>query len=171
MCRRTFCPDCDAELIHRDNRKGYESASALGQVVSRDGPRTFTVGDVDLYVLKFLGRRPLLRLLEHKQPGSRIKPMQKRALQVLVVVFEAAIDIGALDPRSGVFLMRGEVYANPDGRRETRLGPQRIWDARQREWFDLESQEDVFAWMDARRELVPPVPPLARTEQHRDRGH
>lgn len=153
MCRRTFCEDCGDEMIHRDHRKGYESASALGQIVSRDGPRTFTCGDVDLYVLKLLGRRPLLRLIEHKQPGAPIKPMQKRTLQVLVVMFESAIEAGALDPRSGIYLMRGQVEAEPDGKRKTRLGRQRIWDARQREWFTCESQEDVFAWMDARRDL------------------
>lgn len=153
MCRRHFCEDCGDEMIHRDHRKSYESASGFGQIVSRDGPRTFTVGDVDLYVLKFLGRRPLLRLVEHKQPGAPIKPMQKRALQILVVVFEAAIEVGALEAGSGVYLMRGEIYANPNGQRETRLGPQHVWDARRRKWFQLESQEDVFAWMDGRREL------------------
>jgi len=151
MCRRTFCPDCNAELIHRDNRKHYESASALGQVVSRNGPRTFTCGDVDLYVLKlFGGRPPLLRLIEHKQPGAPIKEMQKKTLRILVVAFAAAIEARALDSRSGVYLMRGGVYANPDGRRETRLGPQRVWDAERREWFALESQEAVFDWMDGR---------------------
>lgn len=152
MCRRTFCEDCGAEMIHRDNRKFYESASGFGQIVSRDGPRTFTVGDVDLYVLKFLGRRPLLRLIEHKQPGAALKPMQKKALQTLVVVFEAAIDAGALDSRSGVYLMRGPIYAKPNGKRETMLGPQEIWDPRQQKSFEL-TQENVFAWMDGRYDL------------------
>ena len=150
MCRRHWCKDCGDEMIHRDHRKGYESASAFGQVVSRDGPRTFTVGDIDLYVLKLLGRRPLLRLVEHKQPGAPIKPMQKKTLSILNVVFAAAIEAGALHPQSGIYLMRGEVYASPNGRRETRLGRQRVWDAQRQVWFMLESQEEVFTWMDGR---------------------
>ena len=153
-CPRTFCSSCDGEMIHRDNRRGYESASALGQIVSRDGPRTFTVGDVDLYVVKFLGAQVLLRLLEHKQPTAALKPMQRAALQLLDACIATAIAHPLapkpLHPASGVYLIRGEVGAETSGRRATCLaGPQRLWNPRAG-WHQLESQDQVFAWMDGR---------------------
>jgi hypothetical protein len=48
---RHFCVDCEREMIHRDNRAGYESSSAIGQIISRDGPRSnhFGGGDIDFY--------------------------------------------------------------------------------------------------------------------------
>lgn len=156
-CPRTFCPNCDGEMIHRDNRRGYESASALGQIVSRAGPRTFTVGDVDLYVLKFFGREVLLRLLEHKQPAAPVKPMQRETLRLLDACLAAAIE-HPLSPKplhaaSGVYLIRGEVGAEPSGRRATCLaGPQRVWNPRAG-WHTLETQDQVFAWMDGKLEL------------------
>ena len=61
MCQRTYCPDCDEELIHRDHRHFYESASALGQIIHRM-KRTFTYGDIDGVTYKRSLR--LLRFLE-----------------------------------------------------------------------------------------------------------
>lgn len=159
MCQRTFCQDCDLELIHRDNRKRYESASGLGQIVHRDGPRTFTVGDVDLYLRKWLGGATLLRLIEHKQPAQAIKEQQAITLSMLDSLFEHAIGCTdapvRLDPRSGVYIMRGEIFAEPSGRRKTSLGPQRVWNPRHQGWSELPSQIDVFRWMDGKFE--PPI--------------
>ena len=158
MCRRTFCDDCRRELIHRDNRKHYESASGLGQIVHRDGPRSFTVGDVDLYLRKWLGGATLLRLIEHKQPSQVINEPQAITLRMLDSIFEHAINCTdpplRLDPRSGVYVMRGEIFAEASGHRKTHLGPQRLWDPRTQQWTELESQAEVFAWMDATKEAA-----------------
>jgi hypothetical protein len=151
-CLRTFCSRCEEEMIHRDNRRAYESASGIGQIVSRDAPRTFTVGDVDLYVLKFLGSSVLLRLLEHKQPASPVKPMQRKALRLLDELFAIALRApdSRFHPASGVYLMRGAIGAEREGRRATYLdGPQELWNPRLG-GTTLETQSDVFAWLDGR---------------------
>jgi hypothetical protein len=150
-CPRTFCPGCDEEMIHRDNRRHYESASGLGQIISRDGPRTFTVGDIDLYLWKDLLGRELIRLLEHKQPGQPLKAMQQKVLRRLEALIAHAIDCERspirLDQTSGVYVLRGLILAQPDGRRKTELGAQRVWNPRSG-WFDLPSQRAVFRWLD-----------------------
>jgi hypothetical protein len=64
---------CGEETIHRDHRRGYESASALGQIVWREGPKKMSAADIDLATLKLLsnGQR-LLRLNEQKQPDHSL---------------------------------------------------------------------------------------------------
>lgn len=159
-CPRHWCenPECGQEMIHRDNRRSYESASGFGQIVHRDGPRTFTVGDVDLYVRKWFGSTTLLRLIEHKQPGQLIKPQQGRTLQDLDDLFALAIDQPTarlrLDSRSGVYIMRGDIFAESNGRRATRLGPQQVWSVRERRWFELYEQAHVFAWLNGEGEAA-----------------
>lgn len=155
-CPRHWCenPDCGQEMIHRDNRRFYESASGLGQIVNRDGPRTFTVGDIDLYVRKWLGNSTLLRLVEHKQPEQPLKEQQRRTFKDLQQLFEHATVCPdsplRLDPRSGIYVMRGHIFAEGSGRRATRLGPQCIWDPRDQRWFELPAQAAVFDWLDGR---------------------
>jgi len=128
MCRRTFCPDCDQEMIHRDHRKSYESASALGQIIHRQGPKQVTVGDLDLYCAKwFMSKNDpcihgVLRLLEHKQSGQAIGALQKSVLTALHEIFDIAINNPSaklqLDPRSGVYIIRGPIGAATSARRE-----------------------------------------------------
>jgi hypothetical protein len=55
-CGRTFCRKCGQEMIHRDHRHGYESSSALGQIIWRDGPAFLSVMDLDAVSRKGLGR-------------------------------------------------------------------------------------------------------------------
>ena len=127
---RHFCPGCGQELIHRDNRKFYEAASTVGQIVNRIGPVQITCGDVDLYVLKFLHRRDLLFLVEHKQPGSPLKPGQTEVLRRLDSIIRHATTCPhyayardhravRLDTRSGVYIIRGAVHAGDDQYRTT----------------------------------------------------
>jgi hypothetical protein len=155
-CPRHWCEnsECGQEMIHRDNRRFYESASGFGQIVNRDGPRTFTVGDIDLYVRKWFGSTTLLRLIEHKQPGQPIKDQQARTLTDLDHLFGLGIEHPStrlrLDPRSGIYVMRGEIFAEASGRRATRLGPQRVWSIRERRWFELDSQAAVFDWLNGK---------------------
>ena len=107
MCRRTYCPDCDQEMIHRDNRKPYESASAFGQIIYRTMPRTFTFGDIDSYYFKRSMR--LLRLIEHKQPHQILKAPQWEALDILARAVDAYIPTVGLHPDSGLYVIRGEL--------------------------------------------------------------
>ena len=121
---RHFCPGCGQELIHRDNRKPWESASAFGQIIWRTGPVRITCGDIDFYVWKSLPGGELLRLVEHKQPSSPLKEMQSKVLLLLDSIVRHAAACPefsdyTLDPRSGVYVIRGLIQADPDGRRAT----------------------------------------------------
>jgi hypothetical protein len=136
MCARTDCRTCGEAMIHRDHRRGYESSSPLGQIVSRDGPRgRSSAADLDLIWREGdlpPDGRTLLRVLEHKQPASEINDGQRRTLRILAAIVNHAVSCALspirLDSDSGVFLIRGEVGAETDGHRKTILvGPQRIW--------------------------------------------
>ena len=121
---RQHCPGCGEELIHRDHRKRWESASAFGQIVWRDGPRNLTTGDIDHYAVVFdLAGKTLLRLIEHKQPEQTLKARQRQVLIVLGSLIEHCIECPAssvaLDERSGLFLLRGRVRAEANGTRRT----------------------------------------------------
>lgn len=128
MCRRTFCLDCDEELIHRDHRKSYESASALGQILHRQGPAEITVGDVDLLCAKWRGsprdrcRCGTLRVIEHKQPDQSMGALQRRALEALDEAIQIAINHPSetlrLTPESGVHIVRGHLDPAISRRRE-----------------------------------------------------
>lgn len=138
-------------MIHRDNRRAYESASGFGQIVSRDAPRDFTAGDVDLYVRTWLGDQTLLRLLEHKQPAQAIKAQQARVLHDLDALIAHAIECPnaplRLHPESGVWLVQGQIVARTSGRRATEFGgPQRVWNRRYG-WRELSTAAEVFTWM------------------------
>lgn len=144
---RHYCPTCDEELIHRDHRQSWESASALGQIIHRM-KRTFTFGDIDGYTLKRTHR--LLRFIEHKQPDQALKFAQGEALAVLdrVIAHYVACQPGDLNPQSGVYVMRGPIDAATTGRRETRLaGPQVVTNARLGEAV-LADEMALFAWLD-----------------------
>jgi len=126
-CPRAFCGACDQEMIHRDNRKSHESASALGQIVwrlQRLGYRGFTIGDIDLSIRRGSRRtgRTLLRLVEQKQPGHKFEEPQQQTLHDLDVVIRHAVgchvsglarDATALDPGSGVFVLRADIGEKP----------------------------------------------------------
>jgi hypothetical protein len=147
LCRRTFCDDCGQELIHRDHRNGYESASALGQIIHRM-KHTFTVGDIDLYYFKRALR--LLRLLEHKQPGQSRKGPQNEVLNLLDRIIAHYVDCtGQLHPHSGVYVMQGLVDAAAEGRHATRLGgPQVVTNERLDSSLGIADELELFDWLD-----------------------
>jgi len=132
-CGRQWCTKCGEETIHRDNRKRYESASCLGQIMWREGPMRLTAGDLDLLTRKGLRNgKQLLLGLEQKQPGHKFDLPQERSLRLLDGILRhcglcpAAADL-ELDPRSGVYIVRGPLGAATEGRRKTGfLGPQQI---------------------------------------------
>jgi hypothetical protein len=155
-CGRQWCTGCREELIHRDHRHGKESASALGQIVSREGPENVSVADLDLASLKWLSNgSTLLRLIEQKNPGHRLKPGQKAILRLL----DRAVDHCKLCPqaselhieqRSGVYILRGHVAAATHSvRRETRFNGaqvvERLSDGQTR---PIESHEAFFHFLD-----------------------
>jgi hypothetical protein len=116
-------------MIHRDHRKSYESASAFGQIMHNQGPRQLTAGDLDLYTAKWIGRKLLLKLLEHKQPDQQIGAMQAKVLMALDRVLRAAVINRPpgleLHPDSGVFILRGPLEAQTEGRKKVDFaGPQ-----------------------------------------------
>ena len=147
-CGRHCCPDCGEDLIHRDNRKGWESASAFGQVVWLRGPVKLTTGDIDQYAAVFRhDGADLLRIIEHKTPRQTLSRVQWKVLRTLAL----ALDALPLDDRSGVYVVRGEVGSRGDsiGFR----GPQEV------EKFSvalnqfhhvttLEDDEAVFRWLE-----------------------
>lgn len=154
-CRRNYCPDCDSELIHRDHRGFYESASAFGQIMHRAGPLNLTLGDIDAYVMKRLSGRVLLRLVEHKQPSQRLNQNQQAVLRMLEELFQHHMSqppedpMMRLDPRSGVYIMRGHIEGTQDGRRHTQFqGAQHVHriDTAQRE--KLSGHEAVCEWLE-----------------------
>lgn len=104
-------------MIHRDHRKHYESASALGQIVYREGPSKLSYADADGISLKRLrSGLTLLRVIEQKNRGHTLGWAQNEILRTLdATIAHARICPGAadlrLDPRSGVFLVRGEIAA------------------------------------------------------------
>lgn len=153
---RHFC-SCGEELIHRDHRKRWESASAFGQVVWRCGPVDLTTGDIDHYAAVYgLNGANLLRLIEHKQPDQPLKAMQKKTLLLLGELVEHAIscpDFGSrLDPRSGVFVVRGLIEAEPDGLRRTDFAGEQLVSRATAAGFvevgALASSERVFRWLE-----------------------
>lgn len=155
MCGRTFCDSCGQEMIHRDHRRSYESASGFGQIVSREGPVQLTVGDVDLYVRKWLRSKTLLRLVEHKQPDQALKDQQARALVDLDALIRHATTCPEaplkMDRRSGVFVLRGEIEPATTRYQETTFaGPQTLYKPDESAIATLPDAETVFAWMEGR---------------------
>jgi hypothetical protein len=160
---RHFC-NCGEELIHRDHRKPWESASAFGQIVWRDGPARLTTGDVDHYAAVLdLPDGDLLRLIEHKQPDQSLKEMQGKVLLLVGSMIEHAVGCPLydrrLDPRSGVFVVRGEITAESDGMRRTFFaGPQFVSKASTDGFTDvgeLSDGERIFRWLEGTRRPGP----------------
>lgn len=137
-CGRQFCPNCGEELIHRDHRRQFESASTLGQIVLRLGPRSMGAADVDLCTEKCISKdNHLLRILEHKQDRARpFRFSQEHILDLLAAIIDHAANCTLyterqsslqLDPRSGVFLVHGSVIGSTGSRRECIFaGPQTV---------------------------------------------
>jgi hypothetical protein len=118
MCPHVFCPRCNQEMIHRDQRQGHESASALGQIIHREGPNEMTCGDVDLYIAKWRGPVLALKLLEHKRPKQPIGDMQFKTLTAIDALIQHAkttpITEFPLDQTSGVYIVRGDFTSTAD---------------------------------------------------------
>lgn len=163
-CPRHFCVACDQEMIHRDNRHTWESSSTIGQIISRDGPRTFTFADLDGVIRLWLGQRDgrtLLRLIEHKQPTAKFKDPQKQVLRDLAALLNHALGCPSspmrLHPESGLFVIYGPVSAEETDHRKTVLaGPQRIYRIEHNgaEFYQhgvsvTRSHDELFRWLTA----------------------
>src|SRR5262245_9633448 len=88
-CGRHFCNWCNQEMIHRDNRKHYESASCLGQITLH-GPKDMGAADIDLCTEKHWDNQHLLRVLEHKQPHQNFDYSQNHILSLLASIISHA---------------------------------------------------------------------------------
>lgn len=154
-CGRQFCSKCEEELIHRDHRKIYESSSALGQIIWREGPRDLTASDLDILALKILNNNfHLLRLIEQKNPTHKFETPQMRALKLLDAMImhcricPKAEDL-AVDPRSGVYIIRGLIEAANKGKRKTILkGKQIIHRLSDGSEYEFENHETLFRFLD-----------------------
>lgn len=154
-CGRHFCKWCGEEMIHRDHRKHYESASALGQITWREGPVQLSVTDLDMMSRKGLSSGlNLLRGIEQKQPGHKFELAQEQTLRLLDQVIrhaglcQAAAELH-VDPRSGLYVMRGEVAASPDWPRQTQFcGDQEIENLATGETWDIADHKQLFRFLD-----------------------
>jgi hypothetical protein len=155
-CGRHFCPICGEEFIHRDHRKIYESSSALGQIINREGPKNLTVGDIDTISLKRLkNKTKLFRIIEHKEPGHKFEKPQQESLKFLsdiilhcLICPEAVRDL-QLDQRSAVYIMRGLIEAANSVKKETTFkGIQRIKRLRDGAEKEFPDHESFFKFLD-----------------------
>jgi len=153
-CGRQWCAACAEELIHRDHRKGYESASALGQIIWREGPARLTVCDMDILARKGLrDGSTLFRGLEQKNPDHTLKDPQEQNLSLLDAMIRHCVECpayaGKLDPRSGIYVIRGEVAGATEGTRKTVFhGPQEIIRLRDRASVTITDHEQFFRFLD-----------------------
>jgi hypothetical protein len=154
-CGRQWCSVCDEELIHRDHRKFYESSSALGQIVWREGPVNVTVCDLDLASRKGLSNGfQLVRLVEQKQPDHTLRAPQARLLFLLDACLghcascPGAVDL-QIDKRSGLLLVHGHIAASTRARHETIFdGPQTVEHVRTKQRIEVLSHEEFFRVLD-----------------------
>lgn len=122
-------------MIHRDHRQGYESASAFGQIIHREGPADMAFGDIDGYCEARVQPAPyepsqyLLRLLEHKQPDQPIGGAQKLVLHHLDECLRNAPADLRLHPDSGVYIIKGQLDVAEESRRNKVdfRGPQTVY--------------------------------------------
>lgn len=165
-CRRHWCIGCREEMIHRDHRKFFESSSGFGQIINRDyGRGSFGFADVDL-VLERRGQGfdglPLLVVFEHKELSAKIGHSQQAILRRLAMVVHHAVVSRKLDPKSGVFTVRGAIEAMSEGRRETYLAGEQVIERMlpsvselARESWTVTSQDELFSWIDGVLGLQP----------------
>ncbi len=153
-CPRCFCDGCGEEMIHRDHRKHYESSSALGQILYREGPSKISLCDVDLVSRKGLADgSTLLRIVEHKQPTHR-GVTQAKILDILDGTISHCVCCTAaahlkLHERSGVYIMRGHIAGATNGNRPTRFASNQVMDRiRDGKKIVFESHEAFFQFLD-----------------------
>lgn len=162
-CGRQYCSHCGDELIHRDHRKWYESSSALGQIIYREGPRLLTVSDIDTVTLKILNRgksseKKLLRIIEQKQPNHKFDGPQRDILfllnQIIVHILSCtdASHIG-LDSLSGVFILRGLIESannqkNGNNKKTIFGGPQTMERLSDGYMKTINNHEEFFSILD-----------------------
>lgn len=156
-CPRNFCPDCGQELIHRDNRRFYESSSALGQIIHakppRGAPRDFGAGDVDLFVHRCRNGVTLAKWIEHKQPGHKFEDSQQQSLRDFDRILRHAIESPppglSLHGDSGVYVVRGPlVVAERNWRRPVDFGgPQTLLNPDGSELLTFKTRQQFYDWL------------------------
>jgi hypothetical protein len=151
-CARTFCPNCDEEMIHRDHRHGYESASALGQIVHREGPYEIQYGDIDGYAVKWMGDQTLFRLLEHKQKGQALGTGQGRVFTELAQALDHAVGCPESPvkwvPGSGFYIITGPLEPETAGHRKVDFaGKQVLKNLANGDVFNPTTRIDLWNWV------------------------
>jgi len=153
-CSRQYCKYCGEELIHRDNRKLFESSSSLGAILRREGPSEISLCDIDACIRKQSCN--VLRIIEHKQPTANLGNQQQKNLLQLERAFAVAIKAGILDPRSGIFVLRGKVLGSANGRREVDFnGPQILCSSNGSEIQEFHKREELYSWLNCGTNWTP----------------
>lgn len=154
-CPRTYCQGCGEEMIHRDHRRSYESASCLGQIVSREGPLKLGFMDMDGVSRKGLkDGSQLLRILEHKQLNAHLKANQEETLKLIAQIIEHCVKCPSatslkLHPNSGLYIVRGELTAASNGAHKTMFnGPQEITRYVDGISYTVTNEEGFFRFLD-----------------------
>jgi hypothetical protein len=151
-----MCPGCEQEMIHRDFRKPWESASSFGQIMWRRGPKETSCGDVDLYVDTRFGFPSLFRIIERMQPQANIKSRQRPALTILDQVIKHAVQCPLFNDmllfeQSGVFIIQGNVHGWDTGNRHVDFfGPQIVHALDGTKIFETSGKwdhEPLFSWL------------------------
>lgn len=130
----------------------YEAASALNQIIHREGPAELAVGDVDTYVEKWLGDTTALRLLEHKQPSQALGRAQEKVLAHLNQAIRHAVecpDSGLnLHAESGVYVVRGDLEPEAEGRRKVDFASRQIVTRLDGEYvFEPNRRVELWDWL------------------------
>jgi hypothetical protein len=146
-------------MIHRDHRQADESSSALGQIIHQEAPREMTVGDLDLYVMKYRGNIANFKGLEHKNPNQAVGRMQAGVLQILDGLIQHAIvnppDNIRLDPDSGIFIVRGALSEGEISKRVDFSGPQIVKRLDGSTALAPKSRKEFYDWLNGGPDWTP----------------
>jgi hypothetical protein len=140
-------------MIHRDRRRGYESASSFGQIIHREGPAETSCGDVDLYLDTRFGNSSLFRVIERFQQSSPMKPRQYHALSILDQSLRHAARCPLfggtpLLAGSGVSIVRGEIRGSTQGHKAVEFGgPQVITNIKGDVIFEPSCRDELWSWL------------------------
>ena len=93
-------------MLKTSMRDKTKYASAFTKWVDETVPHTFYLADVDSVVYKLSNN--MVRIYEWKYPKEELTKGQKDILPKLAEVIKIAIEAGALNPQSGVYVIRGE---------------------------------------------------------------
>jgi len=135
--------------------------------MSRDGPKFLTYIDIDGCI--WIARLRLLRLIEHKQLHSGLGEAQHKALGWLDAVLHFAVRHKLIDPRSGVFQIRGQLRAADEWPHEVIFEwPQTVYKLNGTIVLEAMSAKQLFTWVNGNDPNWVPRERVSRIEYRRE---